>query len=216
MPRFKRVTKMARASSSRWSREIDERPVEHVDRPGFGDERVQDPHIAELRVRDPGEGRDAAPEIEQGVHLDARLGRPEPGPGKHREAQVDRRCIQGVHRPIPLIELLEAQRFVEVEAPSLHHEALGEVGDDAPIPLLVRIGERAPGDRRAEAEVVELVRNRAEAGFDVAEVLPIRELSERHGQVLVAAGEPAHAPVAAVASGAPIQGEALAVVRHDL
>lgn len=195
--------------------EIDEAAVEDVDRSGLGDQRIENAYIRKPSFGDPGEGRDAAPEIEERVHLHACLRAPEASPGENGQAEIDRGRVERVDRPFPLVDFLESERLVDVEAARLDNETLGEVPVDAPVALLVRIGERAPRDGTAEAEVVELVRYRAEAGFDVAQTLSIRELSEGHRQVLVAAGELSDSPVAVVAPDAAVQYEAGAM-RHQL
>jgi site-specific DNA recombinase len=61
-------------------RKVDERPVEQIDRSRLRDEGIQDPHVAELRFRNPGEGRDAASEVEKRMHLYPAFGGPEARP----------------------------------------------------------------------------------------------------------------------------------------
>lgn len=71
------------------------------------------------------------------------------------------------------------------------HPQLSEVGIDPPVPLLVPVGQRAASDGTAEAQVVKLVRHRPESGVDVPQTLPVGELGEGHGQIVVATGEAA-------------------------
>jgi hypothetical protein len=139
--------------------EVHEGAIEHVDRAGFRKQLVEDPHVGVAGFGDPGEGRDAAPQIQQGVHLHPGLRPAEPGPGKDREAQVDRGRIQSVDGVLPLVQLIEPQRLVDVEATGHLNESLREVGVDTPIALLVGIGRGASRNAAAsEAQVVELVR----------------------------------------------------------
>jgi hypothetical protein len=49
---------------------------------------------------------------------------------------------------------------------------------NAPIAVLVGVGESASCDRAAKASVVEFLVKGAEAGFDVAEALATSQLSE--------------------------------------
>jgi hypothetical protein len=146
--------------------------------PGFRDQGVQNSHVAEPSLGDPCKGWNAAPDVQQRVHLHAGLGPAKAGPREHGQAQIDCRRIQGVDRLLPLIQLFEAQGLVDIKAASLHHESLSEVGIDAPVPLLVRVRKRTARDRGAETQVVEPVRHGGEAGFDVPQALPVGELSE--------------------------------------
>ena len=52
--------------------------------------------VVQLAVRDVDEARDAAPQIEQRVHLHRRLGGAKVRPRKHRQAQVDGGRIQRI------------------------------------------------------------------------------------------------------------------------
>lgn len=135
--------------------------------------------------------------------------------GEDRRAQVDRRGIQGVDGSLPLIEFFEAQGFVDIEPARIPHESLCEVGEDAPVPLLVRVGQRAAGNGPPDPQVVELVGHRSEARLDIPEAVPVRELGKGHGQVLVPAGEASDPSVPVVATNAPVQNEPRAM-RHDL
>jgi hypothetical protein len=64
-----------------------------------------------------------------------------------------------------------------------------EIGVDPAVAPLVRIGEGAPGDPAPQARMVELGLQGAEAGLDVAQALPVRELGEGEAEELVVAGE---------------------------
>ena len=63
---------------------------------GFGKQQVERMDVVQLAVRNVDEARNIAPQIEQGVHLHRRLGRPQMRPGKDRQTQVDRCRIQGI------------------------------------------------------------------------------------------------------------------------
>jgi hypothetical protein len=84
---------------------------------------------------------------------------------------------------------------------------LCEIGIDMPVTRLIGIGQRAAGHGTGtEAQVVKLLRHRAQAGFDVPQALAIRELREGHAEKLIPAGEVAYPLVAAVAPDQSTEG----------
>jgi len=66
--------------------EIDVAAVHDVERPGLGQDLVENIHIVHLAVRNADERGDVAVQIQQGVHLDGALVLAELGPRKQREA----------------------------------------------------------------------------------------------------------------------------------
>jgi hypothetical protein len=198
------------------AREVDVRPVEEVDRAGLGDEDVEHLYVRSPRVGDPDEDRDGSSHVEERVQLDATLRGPEAGPGEEREAQVNRGGVQRVDGPLPRVELLQADGLVHVQAACLDHEPLSEVGIEAPIALLVGVGQRGPGYRAgAKAQVIELLRDRAETRLNVAQARPVRELGQGHAQKLIPAGEGLHPAVGVVAPDQSLE-RALGQMVHEL
>jgi hypothetical protein len=107
------------------------------------------------------------------MQFDSTLGRPETSSGENRKTQVDRRCVEGVDRALPLIDVLEAKWLTHVKPPCFHHRMLGEIGKDAPVSFIVRVGQGAASNGPPNSEVVELVRDSAgaEAGHDVSQAI---------------------------------------------
>ena len=68
-----------------------------------------------------------------------------------------------------------------------------------------QVGQRGAGDPTAKAHVVELRLLSPQAGFDIAQALPVGELRECHGQILVPAGEILRVAVSAVAGNAFVE-----------
>jgi hypothetical protein len=91
---------------------------------------------------------------------------------------------------------------------------LGEVSVDAPVALLIRVGQRAPGNGPPDAHVVELVRDSAQAGLDVAQAFTVGELGKCHDQELVAAGEGADTMVATIAANSAVERKAGSVLQQ--
>ena len=77
---------------------------------------------------------------------------------------------------------------------------------DAPVPLLVRVGQRAAGNTGTYTHVVELAALGLETGFDIAQALALCKLSEGHAAKLLLATEALDVSVAAVALNAAAEG----------
>jgi len=180
-------------------REVDITAIHDVDRTGLGKQQIKDVHVVQLAVRDVDEGWNAAPQVEQGMHLHRRLGRAEMRPGKDRQAQVDGRRVERVHGFVKI----EPQAVADVEPSGLSDQPLSEVGMDAPVACLVGVRQRRAPHGLAKAHVVELGGLRREAGLDVAQALAIGELGERHRPVLLGAGQRADPAVTVVAHDQP-------------
>jgi len=84
---------------------------------------------------------------------------------------------------------IHADRTASVERPGDTDQNLCEVGKDTPVPRLVGVGQRGARHRAPETHVVELATQGSQTGFDIAQALPVSELRECHGQILVPAGE---------------------------
>ena len=109
----------------------------------------------------------------------------------------------------------QVQRIFSVEAASNGDGVLGEGGVDAPIPLLVRIGQRASGHAAPDAKVVEPFAKSPEARFDASEALPVSKLGEGHAKELVPATK-APNPAVAVVSKHELAKETLWEMGDDL
>jgi len=118
----------------------------------------------------------------------------EVGPREDGEAQINRGGVERVDR----LFQFHRERLVGVQLPGFVDQDLREIGIDPPVPLLVGHGERVAAHAAADAHVVELVGQGAQAGFDVAQALAKGELREGHRKELVPAGEGAHPLVAVV------------------
>jgi hypothetical protein len=133
-------------------------------------------------------------QIEQGVHLHRRFGRPEMRPRKGRQAQVDGRRIQSVDR----IGQIQTKILLGVQLPRLGDQSLGQISVNPPISRFVGIGQRRAPDRFAEAHVIQSRRLDAQARLDIPQTLPVGQLRERHGPVLLGARKCPHSMVAIV------------------
>src|SRR5256886_9283141 len=60
-------------------------------------------------------------------------------PGEKRQAQIDGRGVQGIHR----LGQLHSERLVAVEVASGGNQNLSEIGVDPPVAVLVGVGQRS-------------------------------------------------------------------------
>ncbi len=195
-------------------REVEISPIHHVIRSGFGNKFVEDMHVVPLAVGDLDERGDVPPQIQKGVEFDGGLPFAESRPREKRKAQVDRRGVEGVHR------LLQFHRkgIVDVQPSGGPDQYLGEVGVDAPVAVLVGVGQGVPGDPSPDAHVIQLGANGSQASLDVAQTLPEGQLCEGHAEKLVETGKTQDLVVAPIVSDALaeiVEGKKLEQLRED-
>jgi len=77
------------------------------------------------------------------------------------------------------------ERVLGIEPQGDFDERAREILIDAPVAILIDIGQRAAGDPAANNQVVELARVRPQASPDVALAFPVSELREGHAQILI-------------------------------
>jgi hypothetical protein len=99
---------------------------------GHGVQELDIVHVAWCQAD---EGRNRSPQIQKGVKLDRALGLAERGPGEERQAQIDRRGVQGIDRVLQF----DLQLFAPVERLGLGNEVISEVLVDPVIAQFVGI-----------------------------------------------------------------------------
>jgi hypothetical protein len=119
------------------------------------------------------------------MKFDSRLVFAEPGPGKTRQTEVDGRGVESVNG----LTQIDAKIVVGIQGSGDFDQHLSKVGIDFPGPVLVRVGQRAFGDLASDPHVIKFGVLGAQAYFDIAETLPIGELSKGHTQKLIEAGK---------------------------
>lgn len=105
--------------------------------------------------------------------------------------------------------------FGGVECRRLLDQDQGEVREDAPVALLIGIGQGAAGGGLANATVIKLGAQSPETGFDVAQALPLSQLDEGQHEEMLVGGQCAHMFVARVAADTLVEG-ALGQLVHQL
>src|ERR1019366_2324111 len=84
---------------------------------------------------------------------------------------------------------IDADGIARIERASDGDQDLRKVGVDPPVTRFVGIGQRGARHVAAEAHVIEFGADGAQACFDVAQALAVGQLGERHGEVLIPAGQ---------------------------
>lgn len=194
--------------------EVEVAAVEHIVRSPDGEEQIERLDIVPVPIGDGDHLGDVPAEVEERVEFDRPLVLAEPGPREQRQAEVDRRRVEGVHGG----REVHPEGLGRVEGLGNADEGLGKVGIDPPVARLVGIRERAARHPAPDAHVVEPGLHRAETRLDVAEALPVGPLGEGQTQELVEAREAADLVLALVAGHAGVelrQREALHDLRED-
>lgn len=191
--------------------EVEVGTIHHVEDSGLWHKHVEDVDLVPFAIADVDEARDVPAQVEQRMHLHRCLGGTERRPRKHRQAQVAGRRIQR----IDCIGQIDTKRVVGIKPPRNADQALGKVGIDAPVPDCIRVRQRVPRYRVAKTHVVELRCLAAQAGFNVAQALPVGQLREGHAQILVETGEVLDLVLAAVACDTATK-RGQRQMRHDL
>lgn len=163
------------------SGEVDVSTVHYIDAPGLGGDLIKDIDVMNAPIGDADEHWDRAAQVDHRMHLDGSLGRPEIGPRKQRQAQIDGCRIQGVNHLVDLqvavVRAVEPTRFAD--------ENLSQIRENPPIPKLVGIGQIGARYPSTDAHRVKMTRT-SQARLDVAQPLPKGHLRKGHAQELIA------------------------------
>ena len=177
------------------AREIQIAAIHDVENARLEGQHVEHIDLVGLAVRDMDESRDVAAQVQQGMQLDRRLGGAKRRPWKQRQAQIDGRCIQRVHR----IGQLDTEAVVAVQLARPLDQERGQIGPYMPVAPFVGIGQCRAPDRRTKAHAVQLRLVGQQTGFDVTQALAVSQLRKGHGAELLWTAQAAHAGIATVA-----------------
>ena len=165
------------------SGEVDISAIHDVKRARLEGHIVEDRDIVNLAGRNNDKGRKVSVQRQQGVQLDGRLGLPELGPREERETKIDGGRVQRIGGS----RQFRSERLSRVQRGGLTDQDMGKVAENAPIPILVGIGQCASGNVATNAGLVQFLPQSLEAGLDVPQTLPIRQLGKAHDQELAMA-----------------------------
>ena len=122
------------------------------------------------------------------------LGLSKARPRKQRQAQVDGRGVQCVDGLVQI----DAEGFPRIQPAGDANQGLRELRVDAPIAGFVGVGQCTATHVAAQAQVIQLGRLRAQAGFDVAQTFSVGQLRKGHAQELIQTAERANVEVAVI------------------
>jgi len=163
--------------------EIGVAAVHYVYGARFYDQLVEDVDLVHLAVGDDDNCWNGASQIEKSVQFDRCLRFAEMRPWEDREAEVDDAGIESIDRFLEH----QAKVVVEVELPGLCDQHVREVGIDAPVADLIRIGQCVAGHFAADAHMIQLSLGSSQTRLNVAQALAVRQLGEGHAAELIAA-----------------------------
>jgi len=122
--------------------EIQVAPIKNVERAGLDSNVVESVDIMQVSIENPNKHGDISVQVEQRVHLDGGLVFAKLGPRKQRQTQIDCRRIQSVQAVVEI----NAERVVGVQRARRCNQGVGECRENAPIPILIGIGQGTPGN----------------------------------------------------------------------
>lgn len=176
------------------SGEVQISPIHDVEGAGFPGNHVEGVDFVEFSVGDVNERRDAAAQIQKRMEFDRALRLPEVRPGKHGEAQIDRGRIESIDGLVQLY----GKPLAAVQPACFRNQGVSQIGVNAPVSLLVGIGDCRTRYLAADTHVVQLLLLGSEARFDVSQTFPVGELRECHAEILIEAGKTLYLEVALV------------------
>ena len=132
--------------------EIDVPTVHHIDGSCFGNHDVQDVDVVQFALGNMDKLGDTSTQVEQSMQLDRSFGLAELRPWKQGETQIDGAGIEDLRG---LFELY-SEVVLGVQLSCLANEHLSELGIDAPVAVLVGLGQCRPRNVAANTDMVEL------------------------------------------------------------
>ncbi len=109
---------------------------------GFRDRLVEHPDIVPPAMGDIDEAGDIAPQIQRGMERDRRFRAHERRPGKAREAEIGGDGIERVNGATEL----DTEAVLRIEPSGDGDRGFSEIGVDAPVALLVGVGQSVARD----------------------------------------------------------------------
>jgi hypothetical protein len=191
------------------SLEIQVGSIQNVNSRWLRDHHIEHVYVVQFPVGYMYKARDVAPQIQQRMHLYRCFGASKWRPWQQRQAQVYRGRVQCVNRVLQIqslvffgIELagLRACGLAGLRAcglAGLRNQSVRKLGIDTPVSSLVGIGQRQAFDSGADSHVVQL---RREAGFDIPQAFPIRQLCKGKNAKMLGTRQYAN-PMISIATG---------------
>lgn len=141
--------------------EVDIASIHHVKAASLERNLIEDIDIVQFAVGNMDKGRNVAPQIEQGVKLHGSLLFAKARPWKERQAQIDGGGIERING----MRQFQTEAVPGVKLARCLDQAEGKVLIDAPVAVFVGVGQCAFGNAATDAQMIQLGRMRAQAGF---------------------------------------------------
>src|SRR5271163_3307675 len=135
------------------------------------------------------------------MELDGCFSAPELCPREEGQAKIDGRGIEGVNR----LFQVDSQRIFDVQFSGVCNEDLSKVGVNAPVAILVGLGQSVACDTATKAKVIKFGFHRIQAGFDIAQTVSTGQLSKCHAEKLIETRELPDTIIALVLADAAIE-----------
>ena len=167
------------------SSKIDVSTIHYIECSRVEDDPIQGIDVVNLSLGDRDECRDGSVQVDHGVELDSGFSLSKPSPRKEAHAQVYRGRNDSVYDFVYF-------RYVSissVQLASFANKDLSEIEIDMPVPRLVGVGEIGSSHQPSYAHSVKQIGLGSKTCFDIAQALPVGELSESHAKELVPCGE---------------------------
>ena len=139
---------------------------------------------------------DTAMEVHQRMEFDGAFAFAKMGPRKKREAEIDRRRIEGIGGLIQD----HAEIFFGVQVSCSSDQYLSKIGVDPPVSVFVGFGQGAPSRSAPNPCMVEFELQGAQARFDLPKTFSVSKLGKGHAEKLIEAGKSSDSVIALVSS----------------
>ena len=146
------MTKNAACCEGIQPRKVDVTAVHDIEGTRFQNQFVEHVHIVCLALCNADKTGDVAAQIHQRVELDGGFAPTESGPREKGKTQIDGAGIEDIRG---LFELY-SEVVLGVQLSCLANEHLSELGIDAPVAVLVGLGQCRPRNVAANTDMVEL------------------------------------------------------------
>lgn len=139
------------------SLEIDVGSIEDIKSSGFQGEIVEEIDVVHIPLGKSHKTRDSAAKIQERMQLHCRFVLAKACPGKERQAEVDRRRIEGIRCMVQV----DTKTIVGIQLSRFPDEDVRHVGMNTPVAFLVGIGQRAARNRPPNPGVIQFGTHRS-------------------------------------------------------
>ena len=154
--------------------------VEDIDASSFKEHPIHEVNVMNRPLCNLHENRDRTSQINLSVEFDRGFSPAKMSPRKHRQAQINRRGIDGIDHLVDV----ESVGIFTVKSSRLTNQNLCECLVNTPVSMLICICQISSCDVTSDAHSVE-VRASSQAGFNISKALPESDLSKSHREKLI-------------------------------